>query len=124
MVPEVEELMTALQDLHVRAGGPSTRSIAAALGNVSHTTVALALKGPRPPAWWVCAGLVTHLGGDEETFRALWVAATKALEARSYTGGGDGPMEAAVEAAVRSWLDDHSQEIIEAIARAARPEGS
>jgi TIR domain len=65
-------LFMALRDLRQEAGNPSTRAIAKAVGGISHTTVYAALAGTTLPSWPVLSKLVSHLGGDEETFRQLW----------------------------------------------------
>jgi 1-deoxy-D-xylulose-5-phosphate synthase len=71
-----DRLVLALQDLHRRAGKPSSRRIAAGIGTVSHTTVAEALSGRRIPTWPVVSSIVKQLGGSETEFRSLWAAAT------------------------------------------------
>jgi hypothetical protein len=65
-------LFTALQGLYARAGEPSTRAVAKAIGGMSHTTVHAAIRGTTVPTWPVLDKLVQFLGGDTETFRALW----------------------------------------------------
>ena len=65
----------ALRELYLRAGEPSSRSVAVAIGGMSHTTVNSALRGTRLPTWPVAAKLVTHFGGDVDQFRPLWVEA-------------------------------------------------
>ncbi|GAB1509826.1 hypothetical protein JCM33774_18670 [Actinophytocola sp. KF-1] len=69
------ELVAALQSLHVQAGKPSMRSIATAVGDVSHTTVSEAINGKRIPSWPIVRSIVRYLNGDEESFHQLWVAA-------------------------------------------------
>jgi hypothetical protein len=69
------DLASALGDLHRAAGKPTSRKIAAAIGPISHTTVAVALAGRRTPSWPILEKIVVHLGGDVEAFRALWAAA-------------------------------------------------
>ena len=62
----------ALRELHLRAGEPSSRAIATAIGGISHTTVHAAIRGTTVPSWPIVAKLVEQLGGDIETFRQLW----------------------------------------------------
>lgn len=71
-----QDLAADLRALRAQAGSPSLRSIAAAIGTVSHTTVAEALSGKRTPSWPAVAAVITQLGGDEQAFRSRWVAAT------------------------------------------------
>lgn len=70
----VQNLTAALREAHVRAGQPSTRRIAADIGDVSHTTIADTLKGKRCPSWNVTRRLAEYLGGDAARFRELWTA--------------------------------------------------
>src|SRR5438045_2075470 len=70
-----QELVAALQALHLQAGRPSARAIAAAVGNVSHTTVAEALSGKRIPSWPILQRIINHLDGDESEILTLWNAA-------------------------------------------------
>jgi hypothetical protein len=67
------EFFRALKELHLQAGKPSSRSIATAIGGMSHTTVNAALRGTKVPSWPVVAKLVEYFGGDIEVFRQLWV---------------------------------------------------
>lgn len=69
------ELASALGDLHRAAGKPTSRKIAAAIGPISHTTVADTLAGRRTPSWPILEKIVVYLEGDIEAFRALWAAA-------------------------------------------------
>lgn len=62
----------AIRDLHLKAGEPSSRAIATAIGRISHTTVHAAIRGNTVPSWPVVQKLVAQLGGDIETFRQLW----------------------------------------------------
>ncbi|HET8662113.1 MAG TPA: AAA family ATPase [Micromonosporaceae bacterium] len=72
-------LFTELRRLHQRAGEPSSRAIARALGAgiLSHTTVNAVLSGQRVPRWGPLELVVRHLGGDVERFRELWIKARK-----------------------------------------------
>lgn len=65
-------LHRALRDLYIQAGEPSSRSIASAVGDVSHSTVNSALRGTKVPSWPILSKIVTQLSGDEEAFRDLW----------------------------------------------------
>ena len=68
-----------LNTLHIRAGAPSTRDLARITrsvgGDMSHTTVHHALRGPRLPRWETTRPLVEVLGGNLDHFRELWTAA-------------------------------------------------
>ena len=70
----VRAFRESLHDLHVKAGEPSSRAIAADVGRMSHTTVNQALRGPGVPSWRVTEHIVTYLKGDVDQFRALWSA--------------------------------------------------
>ncbi|MEV4142665.1 hypothetical protein AB0J40_03300 [Amycolatopsis sp. NPDC049691] len=76
MTPE-ESLAAELRKLHLRAGKPSTRKIAAAVGDVSHTTVNEMLRGSRVPAWEFVKKVGLYLDGDEQELWALWSATRK-----------------------------------------------
>jgi hypothetical protein len=65
-------LAAALRQLHSDAGKPSSRRVAAAIGSVSHTTVADALAGRRVPSWSTLEEMVLHLKGDVTSFWRLW----------------------------------------------------
>jgi hypothetical protein len=72
------ELGRALDDLHLHAGAPSTRSIARDTGLlISHDTVHRVLAAARVPTWRALRLVVEALGGDVETFHPLWVAARR-----------------------------------------------
>lgn len=70
----VNDLTLALKSLHVRAGEPSSRTVASAIGSMSHTTVSSAIRGDRVPTWPVLSKIVHYYSGDEEEFRQLWSA--------------------------------------------------
>ncbi|MCR6482711.1 hypothetical protein M8542_07770 [Amycolatopsis sp. OK19-0408] len=76
MTPE-ESLAAALRKLQLRAGKPSSRKIAGAVGGVSHTTVNEMLRGSRVPAWELVAKVGGFLEGDEAELRTLWMATQK-----------------------------------------------
>ncbi|MFF2542125.1 tetratricopeptide repeat protein [Kitasatospora sp. NPDC058063] len=70
------DLTMRLRELHLNAGEPSTRRIAAGTaGAVSHSTVHQALTGRRLPRWGALELIVEALGGDPEEFRAAWKSA-------------------------------------------------
>jgi hypothetical protein len=70
----------SVRQLHRRAGEPSSRAIAGKVGDMSHTTVNLALRGPKVPSWPVVAKVVNALGGDVEEFRQVWLDAQEPVE--------------------------------------------
>lgn len=73
------DLQVALNELHLYAGEPSTRAIARSTGRaISHDTVNRVLRGEDLPRWSPLELVVKALGGDVETFRALWVSARRA----------------------------------------------
>lgn len=65
----------ALRSLHLQAGKPSMRTIAAGIGEISHTTVHDTINGTRVPSWSNAERIVRYLGGDEAEFRELWISA-------------------------------------------------
>lgn len=73
-------LFDRLHQLHLQAGEPALRQIAAGLGPgvVSHATVHNAFAGPRVPKWGYLELIVEELGGSIEEFRMLWLAARRA----------------------------------------------
>jgi hypothetical protein len=86
--------ITALRDLHVAAGEPSSRAVArqtATLGeSVGHVTINDALRGARIPTHRTLRRLVAVLGGNEDEFRRLLIEA-EGEAARS----GDEPLRGA-----------------------------
>ena len=84
-VDPAQALAAALRHLHRAAGQPSSRKIAAAVGSVSHTSVADALAGRRVPSWAILEKMVRHLQGDPDAFRGLWAnaAAPASSDARN-----------------------------------------
>ncbi len=70
-----DELAASLRALRANAGTPSFRVLAQRIGTVSHTTIADALAGKRVPSWPIVSDIVRALGGDEEEFKRLWLAA-------------------------------------------------
>jgi hypothetical protein len=66
-------LFKALRQIHRRAGEPSSRAIASAIGGMSHTTVNSLLKGTKIPSWPILAKVVEQLGGDLPEFQRLWI---------------------------------------------------
>lgn len=75
-------LFDDLHDLHHRAGWPSLRDLARAVGT-SRTTVSAAFSEPRLPRWGLLELLVEALRGDPVRFHDLWLAAS---------GGASGPV--------------------------------
>lgn len=73
--------LTALNDLRVRAGWPTQRTIArevtATSIHLSHATVSDCLAGNTVPTWDRVSALVTYLGGDPAEVFPLWIAAQK-----------------------------------------------
>lgn len=74
---ELGQLRAHLLDLHAAAGSPSSRTLAAIIGGISHSTVNEALRGERLPSWPVTSKIALALKGEEEDVRALWVAANE-----------------------------------------------
>jgi hypothetical protein len=77
------QFFRALRELHRKTGQPSSRSLAAKIGGMSHTTIASALRGPKVPTWPVVVRLVEALDGDLESIRELWIEAREPLEIRT-----------------------------------------
>jgi len=75
----LNEMFVALRALQLQAGEPSTRDIAGAI-HYSHTTVAQVLGGSKCPKWPTLLAVVTHLGGDQDEFKRLWVAARSPVD--------------------------------------------
>jgi hypothetical protein len=80
---ELSAFLTAVHELHRRAGYPSTRRVARASAtparqSVSHATVAELLSGKRLPSWDVVEAVTLALGGNVAQFRRLWTAAYEA----------------------------------------------
>lgn len=69
------DLVTALHDLHHRAGWPSLRTLARSTG-VSHTTVSKAFSHASLPSWGTLELLVETMGGARADFHPLWLSAT------------------------------------------------
>ena len=69
------DLVTALHDLHHRAGWPSLRALARESG-VSHTTVSKTFSQPALPSWGTLELLVEAMDGDTTGFHDLWLAAS------------------------------------------------
>jgi tetratricopeptide (TPR) repeat protein len=66
-------LVGKLRDLHLHAGEPSMRAIAArTAGVVSHSTVHQTLSGKRVPRWGALELIVEALGGDSADFHSIW----------------------------------------------------
>ena len=71
-----EQFRSRLLSLHRERGEPSTRVLARATrGDVSHNTIALALRPGVPlPKWGVLEPLIRALDGDVKAFRQQWVS--------------------------------------------------
>jgi DNA-binding NarL/FixJ family response regulator len=65
----------ALRALHLAAGEPSLREIAARAPGISRDTVHSVLTAPALPRWPALESVVLALGGQPERFGALWRAA-------------------------------------------------
>ena len=76
----ITELFDRLDQLHLRAGRPSTREIAvkAGRGKISSSTVHNVFRNARVPRWNFLEEIVKALDGDIEEFHALWEAAWQA----------------------------------------------
>jgi tetratricopeptide (TPR) repeat protein len=76
----IQALSQELRRLHLRAGEPSSRELARALGRgvLSHTTINATLRGTRVPRWQSLELVSGALGGDIELVRRLWTAARNA----------------------------------------------
>lgn len=76
-----EALRAVLRGLHLKAGRPSTRRMAAGIRDlqgftISHSTVSLALRPQgAAPSWRVTAAVTRELGGDVKEISKLWVEA-------------------------------------------------
>lgn len=88
-------LFAELHALHHRAGWPSLREMAKAVG-CSHTTISAAFSEPRVPRWGLLELIVETLDGDVERFHELWLAAGLADDPAA-GGGGPGRGSAVVE---------------------------
>ncbi|MBD3944310.1 ATP-binding protein [Nocardioides ganghwensis] len=73
------DLVTALHDLHHRAGWPSLRTLARETG-VSHTTVSKTLSSPTLPSWGTLELIVEAMGGDTTHFHDLWLTASTPID--------------------------------------------
>lgn len=84
----ISDLLDRLHDLHLVAGEPSMRQIAASIGRgvVSSSTVHNMFRGPRVPKWGFLELVVEDLQGDVAEFRRLWQAARLAEEAADNPG--------------------------------------
>lgn len=67
------EFVEALAALRRRCGNPMLRIVAARSGiDISVSTISNTLRGKTRPSWGTAAGIITGLGGDPETLRALY----------------------------------------------------
>lgn len=79
----IADLFTRLDDLHSKAGRPSTREIAsqAGRGNISSSTVHNIFRSSRVPRWAFLEQIIYALGGSQQerqAFLTLWEAAWRA----------------------------------------------
>ena len=76
----VTELFDRLDDLHLAAGRPSMREIAARAGRgrISSSTVHNVFRNSRVPRWSFLEIIVSTLKGDTAEFLILWQAAWQA----------------------------------------------
>jgi len=76
----VTELFERLDQLHLKAGRPSMREIAAraGIGRISSSTVHNVFRSSRVPRWTFLEDIVTVLHGDTKEFLVLWQAAWQA----------------------------------------------
>ena len=84
----ITDLFDRLDALHLSAGRPSTRAIAAGIGRgmVSSSTIHNMFRGPRVPRWSFMELVVTELHGDPAEFLKLWQAARVAEEVTGVEG--------------------------------------
>lgn len=92
MVAAADGLAVALRALHAQAGNPSTRVIARAVGNISHTTVSEMLNGTRVSSWDLVRQVGRFFGADEEELYKLWMAAKNSSRALDATNSIWDPM--------------------------------
>lgn len=72
-------LREAISVLHLEAGKPSGRELAARSGGlISHTAVSAVLRCERLPTWRCLEPVIRLLGGDREVYKELWIAAERA----------------------------------------------
>ncbi|MBV9384128.1 MAG: tetratricopeptide repeat protein [Streptosporangiaceae bacterium] len=90
----ISELFDRLHELHLSAGLPSMREIAAGIGRgvISSSTIHNMFRGSRVPRWSFLELVVEQLHGDPAEFLALWQAAVVAEEAIGMPG--ESPPEA------------------------------
>jgi DNA-binding NarL/FixJ family response regulator len=115
------DFFAAMQRLRVQAGEPSTREIARMSGQISHDTVHRTMTGPALPRWANVEAVVRALGGDPDTVKPLWLAASDPLGGLVAGGEHDSeavrirvaepaaPDLAAVRSAMASVLDENSE---------------
>jgi tetratricopeptide (TPR) repeat protein len=79
----IADLFDRLHELHLAAGLPSMREIAAGIGRgvISSSTIHNMFRGSRVPRWGFLELVVEELHGDPAEFRALWQAARVAEDA-------------------------------------------
>ncbi|MEU9041577.1 MULTISPECIES: helix-turn-helix transcriptional regulator [unclassified Kitasatospora] len=67
-----EDFAAELRTLRLDAGQPSFRTMARAVGCISHTTLFEAVTGSRLPSWPTTRAFVRACGGDEEEWHHRW----------------------------------------------------
>jgi tetratricopeptide (TPR) repeat protein len=79
----IAELFDRLDQLHLKAGRPSMRTIAvkAGRGHISSSTVHNVFRHSRVPRWDFLKDIVTALNGDTAAFKTLWEAAENSIQA-------------------------------------------
>jgi hypothetical protein len=75
------DLRADLRRLHIEAGEPSVRAMAASIGDVSHSTIQAALRGKTLPKWPILKEIVQFLNGDVRYFKSLWLDARESEDA-------------------------------------------
>lgn len=74
---QVRQFAEQLAELRTEAGNPSFRQIARESGCISHTALHAAVQGKKLPSWETVQEFVRACSGDEETWRARWLAASE-----------------------------------------------
>nr|BAF98618.1 hypothetical protein [Streptomyces argenteolus] len=104
----IRNLSDALHDLHHRAGWPSLRRMATAIG-CSHTTVSKMFSSPHLLRWNRLELVVDYLNGERILFKDMWYEATRTSSERTYS-----PAQAsqAALASSRGDVNGHGAEVI------------
>ncbi len=87
----ITELFDRLHSIHLAAGQPSIREIAAGVGRgvISPSTIHNMFRGTRVPKWGFLELVVEELRGDTAEFRLLWQAARVAENAEAGVDQGE-----------------------------------